>query len=279
MKSPFPGMDPYIEACGLWEGFHNHLIEAIYQAIAVVLPAGYAVDTAVRSYVVLVESEGKKERLAKADVTITEPASRKRSRKKTGGVAVMEPDEGAESVPMQAFIAERFEETFVEIYAELEERVLVTCIEVLSPSNKRPGTEGWIQYERKRQALLLGHANFLEIDLLRDGTKHAMLTPWPDTPYTLLVSRASDAPYCRVWRAHYQSRLPVFPVPLLSPDPDLSLDLQPLIDGIYSLGRYNERIDYSRPLTPAVSTVEARRVQELLGSRTRHSRPKRRNRP
>lgn len=23
MKSPFPGMDPYIEACGLWEGFHN----------------------------------------------------------------------------------------------------------------------------------------------------------------------------------------------------------------------------------------------------------------
>jgi len=68
----------------------------------------------------------------------------------------MEPDEGAESVPMQAFIAERFEETFVEIYAELEERVLVTCIEVLSPSNKRPGTEGWIQYERKRRPCCLG---------------------------------------------------------------------------------------------------------------------------
>jgi hypothetical protein len=26
MKSPFPGMDPYYEACGLWEGFHNRLI-------------------------------------------------------------------------------------------------------------------------------------------------------------------------------------------------------------------------------------------------------------
>ena len=27
MKSPFPGMDPYIEACGLWGDFHSHLIE------------------------------------------------------------------------------------------------------------------------------------------------------------------------------------------------------------------------------------------------------------
>src|SRR5258706_14618112 len=91
MKSPFPGMDPYIEACGLSEGFHNHLIEAIYQAIALVLPKAYAVDTAVRSYIVLVEAEGKNERLAKADVTITEPATRKVPRKRTSSVAVLEP--------------------------------------------------------------------------------------------------------------------------------------------------------------------------------------------
>jgi hypothetical protein len=279
MKSPFPGMDPYIEACGLWEGFHNHLIEAIYRAVAIALPAGYAVDTAVRSYVVLVEAEGKKERLAKADVTITESATGKRTRRKSGGLAVAEPSEAAESVAMQAFIAEKFEETFVEIYAELEERVLVTCIEVLSPSNKRPATEGWIQYKRKRQALLLGHANFIEIDLLRGGTRHAMLTPWPDSPYALLVSRSSDTPYCRVWLGHYHCRLPAIPVPLLSPDPDLSLDLQPLIDGIFALGRYHERIDYSRPLTPALSTVEADRVQDLLRTRPPQSRSKRRNRP
>ncbi len=34
MKSTFPGMDPYSEVCGLWEAFHFHLIEAIYQTIA-----------------------------------------------------------------------------------------------------------------------------------------------------------------------------------------------------------------------------------------------------
>jgi hypothetical protein len=114
MKSPFPGMDPYIEACGLWEGFHNHLVEEISRNIAAVLPPGYTIDTAVRSYVVLMDTEGKKDHLAKS------------------------------------FVAETFRETFVEIYAKREERILVTCIEVLSPANKRPGTAGWEQYERKR---------------------------------------------------------------------------------------------------------------------------------
>jgi hypothetical protein len=67
MKSPFPGMDPYIEACGLWEGFHVRLIEGIYRAIAKALPRGYLINTATRSYVVLMGSEGKDESMPKPD--------------------------------------------------------------------------------------------------------------------------------------------------------------------------------------------------------------------
>jgi hypothetical protein len=194
MTSPFPGMDPYIEACDLWEDFHHHLTEAIYQAIARQLPKGYTARTGVRSYIVLMETEGKKERLAKPDVAVTRPADLKRPRKKKGGAAVAPPAEAAESVLMQAFIAEEFKEAFVEIYAQREEHLLVTCLEVLSPANKRRDTEGWNQYLRKRQAMLLGRANFIEIDLLRGGTKMPMLSAWPDSPYTLLVCRAEDAP-------------------------------------------------------------------------------------
>jgi hypothetical protein len=270
MKSPFPGMDPYIEACGLWEGFHSHLIEAIYRDLARVLPRGYTVDTAVRSYVVLMEAEGKEEHLMKPDVGVTESARRKKSRRQKGGVALADPREAAESVSMRAFIAEKVQETFVEIYAEGEERVLVTCIEVLSPSNKRPNTEGWNEYTRKRQAMLLGQANFIEIDLLRGGHKLPMLDPWPDCPYTLLVCRRIDAGSCRVWKAHFRHRLPVIPVPLSDPDPDLSLDLQPLLDGIYELGRYHERIDYTRPLAPALSEADEAWFREQL-----HDRPAR----
>jgi hypothetical protein len=265
MKSPFPGMDPYIEADGLWEGFHQHLIESIYRAVAIQLPQGYLADTATRSYIVLMETEGKKERQAQPDVTITEEHSRKGSRKKkNGGVAVAEVGEVAESMPMLAFVAVEFVESFVEIYATGEERSLVTCIEVLSPTNKRPKTEGWLQYKRKRQSMLLGRANFIEIDLLRGGKKHSMLTPWPSYPYTLLVSWAIDAPYCRVWRGDFLRRLPVIPVPLFDPDPDLQLDLQPLIEDIYELGRYDKQIDYRRALRPAFSEAEAAAVRELL---------------
>jgi hypothetical protein len=263
MKSPFPGMDPYIEACGLWESFHTRLIAKIDETLAQTLPPGYSTDIGVRSYVVLTGQEGKDENLAIPDIAVTRPASAKKPRKPKGGAVVAEPDEG-ESLPMEAFIAEEFEETFVEIYAHDEERYLVTCIEVLSPSNKRPRTEGWEEYQRKRQAMLLGRANFIEIDLLRGGQKFPMMTPWPDSPYTLLVSRASRAPKCRVWKAHFRRRLPVIPVPLYSPDPDLTLDLQPLIDNIYSLGRYHERIDYTRPLAPALAEEDAAWVGKLL---------------
>jgi hypothetical protein len=262
-------MDPYIEAGGLWEGFHNHLIEAIFQAAAPRLPKGYTADTAVRGYVVLQESEGKKEQLVKPDVGVTEPAGGKKPRKRKGGVAVAPSDLSAESIPMRAFVAQRFEEAFVEIYLEGEQRVLVTCIEVLSPSNKRRGTEGWREYERKRQGLLLGQANFIEIDLLRGGRKFPMLDPWPDSPYTLLVCRASEAPSCRVWPVALQRRLPPIPLPLLDPDPDLTLDLQPLLDTIYALGRYAERIDYTRPLSPALKGEDAAWVRDLLWEQPR----------
>jgi hypothetical protein len=267
MKSPFPGVDPYIEACGLWEGFHSHLVEAIYQAIAKMLPSGYVVDTAVRSYIVLLESEGKADHLATPDVAVIEPADRKKLRKKKGGVAVAEPAEAADSVQMRAFVTEKFEETFVEIYAEREGHTLVTTIEVLSPSNKRRNTEGWQEYERKRQAMLLGRANFVEIDLLRGGDKMPMLDPWPNSPYTLPVCRRVNAPYCRVWRAHFRSPLPGIPVPLLDPDPDLRLDLQPLLDSIYALGRYDQRIDYTQSLTPALSNDDEAWVREQLKNR------------
>jgi hypothetical protein len=264
MKSPFPGMDPYIEANGLWKGFHNRLIHNIDEAIARILPHGYTIDTGVRNYVVLMEAEGKDEHVAQPDINITKSAISKKPRKGKGGVAVAEPDEAAESVRMQAFVAEEFEEAFVEIYAEGEKRLLVTCIEVLSPSNKRRGSKGWRKYLRKRQVMLLGRANFIEIDLLRGGDKFPMLDPWPKSPYTLLVCRQSNAPYCRVWPVTLQRRLPLIPVPLLEPDPDLTLDLQPLLDHIYALGRYDERIDYARALTPALPDADAGWLRELL---------------
>src|SRR5438105_4167617 len=76
MNSLFPGMDPYIEACGLWGDFQNHLIEKISERFASAVSDRYLVRTRERSYVVLVESEGKKSHPFVPDVSVTAPRGR-----------------------------------------------------------------------------------------------------------------------------------------------------------------------------------------------------------
>jgi hypothetical protein len=127
---------------------------------------------------------------------------------------------------------------------------LVTCIEVLSPSNKRFGTVGWLQYGRKRQIFLECHANLVEIDLLRGGRRRAMKEAWPDSPYYVLVMRKSEAPACQVWPAYVHCALPELAIPLVPPDPELRLPLQPLVDAIYVRSRYQVDIDYAMSLEP-----------------------------
>ena len=250
MTSPFPGMDPYLEASGLWADFHNKLIGEIERALSAVLPERYYLETGERSYIVLAGTDGKEERPFTPVVSLKAGATSRRASISAGAAAVAEPEDGNGAVTMRAFLDEHFRETFIEIYESEPDVRLVTCLEVLSPSNKRRGTEGWEQYLRKRNALLLGSANLVEIDLLRGGQRMPMVEPWPESPYYLLVARQSRAPYCRVWPADCRRPLPEIPVPLASPDPDIPLSLQPMIEAVYARSRYARRIDYARPLTP-----------------------------
>jgi Protein of unknown function (DUF4058) len=260
MKSPFPGMDPFIEACGLWEDFHDDLIAEIKHQLAVALPAGYLVRTGKRSYVVLAEADGKEEHGFLPGVSVTGPPASGKQKATPAALAEGEP------VELRAFIERDFEEKFIDIFELKPRRRLVTSIEVLSPSNKRRRSRGRKKYLRKRQALLLGKANLVEIDLLRGGDRMPMLDPWPGSPYTLQVAREERAPRCRVWPAFFDRPLPAIPVPLSRPDPDLTLALQPLVDAIYERGRYREDIDYSRPLTPPLGAEQAAWLERQLRS-------------
>jgi hypothetical protein len=268
MKSPFPGMDPYIEACGLWGDFHSHLIEKIGEKLADLAPEHYLVRTGERSYVVLVESEGEKSHPFLPDVSITAPRGRNKSSRKRG-TALAEPAGDSEPVTMRALVQEEHRETFVEIYEANQGQSLVTRIEVLSPSNKRPGTVGWELHQCKRQGLLLGNVSHMEIDLLRGGQRMPMLDTWPDSPYTLLVTRAGTR-LCRVWRTHYRRPLPDIPVPLAKPDSDIPLELQPMVDAIYERFRYPRSIDYGKPLTSPLDAAETGWLKQQLQARRNH---------
>jgi hypothetical protein len=275
MKSPFPGMDPYIEASQLWGDFHSHLIEAIYGALADAVPERYVVRCGERSYVVLVGAEGKDRHTFVPDVRVFATSGHEAG---SSRAAVAEPVATGRPIPMRPFIEEEFRETFVEVCDARHDNRLVTCIEVLSPSNKAPNTAGWDLYLRKRQGLLLGEASFVEIDLLRGGQRMPMFDPWPDSPYALMVARPRAVPRCLVWPASFQSPLPPVPVPLLRPDPDVALDLQRMVDGIYARSRYDRSIDYSGPLDPPLSAGQAAWLRLRLGgesSAARRRRPRR----
>jgi hypothetical protein len=249
-------MDPYIEACGLWEDFHDELINEIKRALAQAVPARYLVRTGERSYVVLVESEGKATRPFVPDVSVTSHKARKKSARREERPILAEPAVEVEPVVMRAFIEEEHREAFVEIFEATPEQRLVTTIEVLSPSNKRPRSPGRKRYLRKRQSQLLSEVNLVEIDLLRRGDRMPMLDPWPASPYALLVARAKKYDLCKVWPAYSVKALPPLPVPLAKPDPDMILHLQGMLDTIYQRSRYEHSIDYHKPAIPPLHAEE-----------------------
>lgn len=254
MKSPFPGMDPYIEACGLWPDFHDDLVNEIKRALAATLPERYFVQTGERSYIVLATNNGKETKPFLPDVRVASTAAESESRSQ--GIAVAETEIGTAGVTMHAFIDEHFRENFIEIYEADPEVRLVTCLEVLSPSNKLPGTEGWDLYLRKRNALMRGAANFVELDLLRGGRRMPMVEPWPKGPYYVLTARKELAPACYVVPAYSHRPLPAIAVPLSGSDPDIPLALQPMVEAVYERSRYGKRIDYSKSLTPRLTREE-----------------------
>ncbi len=284
MKSPFPGMDPFIETTDEWPDFHYKLIAEIDRSLAPRLPSGFICRLAKRSYIALAEEEGKEEHRFEPDVKILSP--REGAAPATAVLEQTSETAVGESIEMVATIEDSFDETFIDIFEADPERRLVTSIEVLSPANKRPGSESRGLYLRKRQALMMGEANLVEIDLLRGGKRMPMRGKWPNSPYTLLLARKEQnpqdlerlAPRCRVWPAHFDRPLPVIPVPLTKAHADLQLDLQPLVAAIYERSRYAEVIDYTKPLAPPLSRKEAAWVRALLDPTSKAAaRPKRKS--
>ena len=147
-------------------------------------------------------------------------------------------------------------EAFVEIYEATPEQRLVTSIEVLSPSNKRPGTPGWDLYLRKRQSMFLGEANLVEIDLLRGGPAMPMLDPWPDSPYTFLVARPEKLGRCQVSPVHFQTPCPSDPRPAGQARSRHCPGPSAADRGHLSSLALQRTIDYSKPLEPPLGPAE-----------------------
>jgi hypothetical protein len=142
-----------------------------------------------------------------------------------------------------------------------ENRQLVTVLELLSPSNKRPGRDR-DQYEDKRNALLSGTANFVEIDLLRGGPRMPM-QDLPACDYCVLVSRVKPRPIADCWPIRLRDPLPVIPVPLRPDDQDARLDLQAVLHRLYDAAGYEVYIYGGQP-DPPLPAVDVAWARQLL---------------
>jgi hypothetical protein len=256
MPSPFPGMDPYLETPRRWVDFHNDLAAEIRAGLNRSLDPRYLASlTSSVAYEVV---EIARRRSVQPDVSVW------RSQQPADGsptaVATIAPAPVKSSVPLETVI----QLYRVEIQTVAEEQ-LVTVIEILSPSNKRADHEDCAEYHRKRRDLLPSSVHRLEIDLLRGGARPPLAEPAPSAPYYVALSRENRRPIVEVWPIQLADRLPVIPVPLLEPDPDVPLDLGSAVASVYERGAYERAIDYhSPPPPPPLSAEEMAWVEQLL---------------
>ena len=256
MPSPFPGMDPYLEAQE-WEDFHARLNTAISDLLSPRVEPRYVVRIERRVYV---ESAGDDNpSLFRADAAVL------RTIETAGGTAVaaepisiLEPFECELPMPAErreAYLLIRLRETME----------VVTVLETLSPSNKRAGGDGRREYLEKREAVLQSRAHLVELDLLRGGLRLPTTTPLPKGDYYTIVSRRQRRPRAAVYAWPLRDPLPTIPVPLKQPDPDVPLDLQAAFRTVYDRARYGLSLNYGADLQPPLSdddTEWARRLTE-----------------
>ncbi len=242
MKSPFPGMDPYLEAQGRWRDFHSGAITYCRDALSDCLPEDYVaqMDEEVR---VVSWQEGH-DRPMRPDVAVLRHGQSV-GEEPAGGVSVatvslLEPV----AIPFAA-VSDEVRDTWIEIRKLPDER-LVTAIEILSPTNKDSSGRG--EYLQKRHRLRREGVNLVEIDLLIAGQRPAMARPLPPGHYFTIIGRATMGETAEVYAWSLQQALPRIPIPLEDPDPDVFLDLAGIFALAYERGRYGRLIDYSRPL-------------------------------
>jgi hypothetical protein len=212
--SPFPGMDPYLEAH--WRDVHTTMMTYICDHIQDRLP----LDLVAR----IDESES-------VDVRVVEDFEDAAMGVQSQSVAVAAPLLVLEEVPQTA--------RHVQILDLSSGERVVTAIEVLSPTNKLT-VSGREDYRRKQRDYLNAGVNLVEIDLLRGG-QHvlaAALEFIPESRRRTYMMSVRSRTRTKVFGASLREPLPVIPIPLRPTDRDVSLNIQQIIDQVYDRGRY-----------------------------------------
>jgi hypothetical protein len=256
MKSPFPGMDPYLEQH--WRDVHASLIIYARDQLQPQLPGNLVARVEER---LVVEPEEGGGRSIYPDVRVVEQPSKQR-----GGTLLVAEVALTEPV-LVPYDSEQVTETFLNIIEPGTTNRLITVIEFLSTTNKLAG-EGQDQYRQKQKELRSSKVSLVEVDLLRTG-KRVLSLPVSRIPqkirtlYQVCVRRGWQPSPLEIYPVPLQRRLPIVRIPLRVKDDDVRLDLQAIIEQAYANGAYEATIRYQEPLDPPLAGPDAAYADKL----------------
>ncbi len=234
MNRRYVGVDPYIER-QCWRDFHGEFIYTIRALLVPHLLPKYVAQVEERVYVSS-DSDDDNRQQYQPDVSIVRESAESFSAE--GGVQTLIKPE-LRTLPMPEEVKERY----LAIYTR-EDRELVTVIELLSPTNKRPNSDGRREYLAKRQQIIQTTVNLVEIDLLLEGERMPTVEPLPKGDFYVFVARGNRRPVVEVYAWTLEKPLPTVPIPLLPEDPDVLLNLQQAYEQTFQRGRYDAIINY-----------------------------------
>jgi hypothetical protein len=254
IKSPFPGMDPWLER--RWGDVHQRLVTYAADALQEVLPDDLRARLEERVFVEAPFGD----RSIFPDVRVLEKGGVPGSPLSHGDTATAEP-------LILDLDDEPTSQGFIEIIDSGSGGRVVSVIEVLSPSNKTPGT-GQDLYLKKQRELRDGGVSLVEIDLLRSGRRvspipQERLPPDYRTAYQVCATRGWRRNKIEVYRVPLRDPLPSINVPLREADADVAMNLQELIEKVYRNARYDD-LQYGEDAWPALEGADGQWADEIL---------------
>lgn len=261
MPSPFPGMDPYLEAAALWPEVHSRLIVGIADDLGPALLPDYYVAIEQRTYLNTPEESLL---VGIPDVAVMAETSEAAEVAPTPTpVATLARPADSQGNPQTVTIplAEEVHERYLEI-RETATGAVIVALELLSPTNKRPG-EGRDAYLRKRQQVLNSATHLIEIDLLRGGTPLPVQNIQSATHYRILISRSETRPQAQLYGFNLPDPIPSFPLPLKPSSQAPLITLKPLLDALYDRAGYALRLNRDTP-PPGTTAEEQTWIRQIL---------------
>ena len=254
MPSPFPGMDPYLEARAIWPDVHASMITYIRELLQPQLRPKY------------IARIGERMRLATVSRSYVPDALLVHTMREPAPTLTMAEPLVADEPQLVEPLDEAVREPYIEIIAR-DSGDVVTLIELLSPANKVG--DGRDQYLQKQTDLLATEVNLVEIDLLGYGkptvlARNVAITDPADWRYLADISRARPRTELEIYAIPLPKPLPKCRIPLLREDPDAVLDLQAVFNRSYDVGGYDLLIDYTQPPPVPLTDAEAAWLDALL---------------